>query len=187
MSKAKDSAVWAAVLGAAASTVLAAVLGWIAPVWDWVVRSASSFWRYAGEASGMPNWAVYVLVLIAAHSLIRSVLRLLANRKDNFRRYRQDNLFGALWRWEYMSDGPAGLLAYCSRCKLQLTYSTSGGRFTLDAVTTSLHCERCATKPVTLEGNHHDMLGRVRREVVRKIETGEWRAAVDAQDAANGG
>ncbi len=186
MSESSKTGFWLTVGGAVAGSIASAALGWLTPAWVWVAGVAAAVWRHLGGASALPNWGVYVLLLIAAQSLIHWALRFKANSKDNFRRYTKDNFFGAEWRWYFTSGHPAGLWAYCQSCSTALVYAIDGGLFSGDQ-TVSLYCEHCGTKPTSMPGDKSDMLGRVTRQIARKIETGEWRAVVDAAAARAAG
>lgn len=185
MSASGKSVFWLTVAGTVAGTWAAAALGWLGGIGTWLSGVVGAIWRHLGAAS-FPNWVVYVLLLIAAQSLIHWAFRFNASSKDNFRRYTRDSFFGAEWRWGYISNTPHQVWAFCQRCGTQLVYNEQlrqyGGGWK-----TTLSCENCGTTNVNEQGDKEYLVGKVTRQIFRKLESGEWRAAADAMDARRSG
>lgn len=183
MSKSSGSVVWASVAGAVVTVVATSIWGKLGAVWDWLAAGVSAAWRQLLGTSALPNWVVYLLVLMAIQSLMYWAFRWIGSRKDSISRYNQDGFLGARWKWSFTSGAVRGLWAYCQRCGTALVYSHDGGAYTMKPATVSLHCENCGSREVTSDGRREDLIGRVTRQIHRKVESGEWRAVVDAAEA----
>ena len=83
--------------------------------------------------------------------------------------YVEDEFFGVIWRWN-----SSGTVAYCPNCQTRLVYNLS-----YDRSNTSLYCETCAKTITTLDGERADVLGKVARQIERKINTEAWKKVVE--------
>lgn len=85
--------------------------------------------------------------------------------------YDEDEFFGVIWRWN--SDEAIG---YCPTCQTRVIYKLGyNGR----GIESSLYCETCRRTLTTLDGDRQDVLGRVARQIERKLNTGEWKQVVE--------
>lgn len=176
------AALWKGAAGAVGAAMVVWLMGWLSPIWDFVVQAARLGWRHAMTQSQWPNWSAYLLSLWAAISLLTWALRAWRNRKDNHNRFTQLNLGGeVLWRWRSISSLPSSLVPFCQRCDTQLVYDYDDGeRYSGAQRHTLLICEHCnGHRPVCREiGNYEDLKRRVGRQIDRLIRTGDWRQHV---------
>lgn len=87
--------------------------------------------------------------------------------------YTEDRFFGVVWRWRYAQGGPSGAWAFCPKCDTILVYSY---RHDYGDFKTTLHCETCEVDLATESGNKDDLVGKVHRQIDRKLRTGEWKS-----------
>ncbi|MFA7556416.1 MAG: hypothetical protein WCZ20_01280 [Hydrogenophaga sp.] len=152
--------------------------GWLVSAWQTAWRVA---WRVASghfsQSITLSMWQLYLLAILSIASVSSWLLRLIATRQDNHRRFTQVNLLGALWRWEYdMSGRPHGFRAYCPTCDMRLVYEHAWKPFPYDEqMETRLHCERCSTQWVRHDGKLDYLNERVAREIERLVRNGHWR------------
>ncbi len=179
----KSGAVWVAVVGAVTGAVAAAALGWLAPAWQWLVGLVGVVLVHLSAQSSMPNWLAYLLSLTSAATALSLALRYWRKRKDNHERFTQFVWGNVRWRWQYISDCPAGLLAYCPHCDTQLVYGHSGGGYTREPLTTELQCEHCRTTLLAEAGDVSYVKAKVARQIDRLIRTDKWRNYVDTPGA----
>jgi len=132
----------------------------------------------------IPLWALLILTILAILPIFRIVRTL--RKKDSEPSedtYIQDDLFGVVWRWCYSSNGIDDLWAFCPHCDNTLVYDEQRSdrrkpsRF-YPPEFTKFVCENCDTKSQELLGNKSHALGRVEREIDRRLRTGEWKKSI---------
>ena len=131
----------------------------------------------------LPVWAI-LLVMLAPPAVIIIVIRSLMNpaRESHFT-YIYDRFFEIDWYWRYL-DGRIWekyIIPRCPNCKSQLQPFQESGFIIIDHVT--LRCHHCGFNK-RFEFNYEALLDRVKREVDRKIVTGEYKIA--EQDTLGG-
>lgn len=85
--------------------------------------------------------------------------------------YKQDNFFGVRWHWHWGSygNGIQSLFPLCPNCMYELSEIES----VYMRESTGLQCEKCGfCKDFSI--NISDLLERVKKEIRRKIRTGEY-------------
>lgn len=177
------AALWKGAAGAVGAAMVVWLMGWLSPIWDFVVQAARLGWRHAMAHSQWPNWSAYLLSLLAAMSLLNWALRAWRSSKDNHSRFTQLKEGGdVLWSWRSISSTPVGLVPYCQTCSTQLVFSYDDGEglYSGDQRHTELICQRCNRDRVLLRepGNYQDLVKRIKREIDRLVRTGEWRKHV---------
>ena len=90
--------------------------------------------------------------------------------------YREDRFFGTVWRWHYAHGGPDGIWAFCPSCDTVLVYSYQRD---FGDLKTTLHCETCNRAILTEPGDRDNLVGKVHRQIDRKIRSGEWKDCVE--------
>ncbi len=90
-----------------------------------------------------------------------------------FYSYTEDRLFNAVWRWEYGSSGIWNLACFCQSCESRLVYSEA--RVGYGRNVTKLICEHCTREVSETEGDYDYLEARVKREIDRRIRTGEYK------------
>ena len=85
--------------------------------------------------------------------------------------YRSDRFLGMTWRWRYRRGRPVNIWCYCPDDDSELVYSYSQ----LERQVT-FECETCGRRFGQFSGDHNYVRGLVRRQIQRKLRTGEWSA-----------
>jgi len=148
-----------------------------------------TFWLggWLNWLSHQVTWPVWALVLLA---LLVPTVALLALRAVSLRQnqwvlqewagYRSDHIFGVKWSWRYDTSGISHITGFCPRCDMRLVYSEER----LDgqppdmfepADCTVFVCEKCGARSERVPGYFSHVLGRVEREIDRRIRTEEWK------------
>lgn len=164
--------------GAVGAAVCLWIASWYEPFWKTFSGFMQLGWRKLMAQSQWPNWSAYLVSLLAAISLLRWAFKAWSSRKDSLSRFHQLNSVGSVWRWNVISSHPIALQAYCPECDMRLVYEETGGRFTNEAQTVVLRCEKCDVVRTSEPGDMKYLNNRVSREIDRLIRTGEWRRHV---------
>ena len=115
----------------------------------------------------VPCWTVILLCLICTPTIWRLVVRL-RKRKAPFRSYCEDCFLEVRWRWNYsVWNHVVELQCFCIDDDTELSLSNSFGQ-------THLRCETCGRSYGPFDGSRAYLWDAARRQVERKIRTGEW-------------
>lgn len=173
MSESRSSSVitrvTAGVLTAAALWALSKIPGLL----SWLIHIAELCWSHLKGTSGLPNWGLYLLVLIAIQSFIIFIKRLRTPKGPNVTAYNQDSFLGVIWRWSYINNHPHNPWAYCPHCDTMLVYSEQRNIYS-HVEQTILTCERCNRALVSNDGDKDYLVAKINRQIDRNIRTGEW-------------
>lgn len=103
--------------------------------------------------------------------------------------YNQDNLFGAEWHWRFEHGSVDNLGCLCPVCKNELIYDEIRDKYLFHTggppTSTVFICDNCKKIVTTLKGSKDDALGRVEREIWRKLRTGEWKSEIEQPNKDN--
>ena len=150
-------------------------IGWL---WEQVLAFANLF----GETYAVPGWALAILGLLALVTVVRAVISWRSPSaapppSASYRTYVEDILFGAKWRWSWSGGDVANLWCFCPICDGELVYDDSSAHsFSVrQEPQTVFICEHCNRSVMgRVEGGNKDYaLGAVRREIRRRIRTGQ--------------
>ncbi len=164
--------------------VVAAMIGAIAALVfmpaasPWQLAATADIFRHLRATSAVPNWGLYILVLLAMLGFAPRLATALKRRGPKISDYREDTFEGLKWRWVYQSGRPVNAWAYCPHCDTQLVYAEMGGRFT---PVTVLNCETCNLDILHHDGSKDYLVKKIDRLIDRKIRTGVWRQAHNAR------
>ena len=160
--------------------ILAAILAFVPRAWSFtchafslIASAISAFWSHLAASSSVPHWLLYLLVALALPFVCRTLARLRPDNSgdDPYRAYQTDVFFGVRWKWDYgYNNEPVGIWGECPQCRTDLVYSYDDILHRTDFT-----CETCHKTLAKLEGNKGFVLGKVARQVERKIRTGEWK------------
>jgi hypothetical protein len=147
--------------------------------WLWsVIKFMSGLLVHQVET---PVWILVLLVTLSIFPILH-VVRLLRRKGNDPSEYTytQDNLFGVVWRWCNSSSGINHLWAFCPHCDLELVYNEQRSDYHKPSrfyppEFTQFECENCDIKSEKLSGGKSDALGRIEREISRRLRTGEWK------------
>jgi len=156
---------------------LAKVFIWL---WDMLIGA----WNYLWSAHNVYGWVMLALVFLSIPTIISGINRLKKRKEPGYTElYREDDLFGAKWHWNYANGSITNLSPFCPQCQTELVYSVFIPRHSRyedqgKSPRTEIICERCNDTKVFLDGIKSYALGTVEREIERKIRTHEWQNSV---------
>jgi hypothetical protein len=124
------------------------------------------------------GWILAILIVLAGITVIRFLIHLRHAETPAFQLYREDQFYGAVWRWSWVDDQVVQLWCFCPRCDLELSYDDSAcsyfGPFNGSSPQTVFGCEHCRKQIAQIPGGNRDYaLSVVRREIARKIRTND--------------
>jgi len=124
----------------------------------------------------------YISYLLVVTFLIVFILR----RGYTFKIYNKDFFYGVLWTWQYSREynGTSVYVydqCFCSTCGMELDVSrykplknaSDGSK--VPNRTNGPFCERCGKTYVTDKRTHADTRRAIKREIERRLRTGEWK------------
>jgi hypothetical protein len=187
MAEPSKTGFWATVVTAVVGAIASAALGWLGPLWEWLKRIAYTFTNHLFASNSWPNWVMYCLSIFALVTIVCLVIAWLINRESNYNLYVKDTFFNTSWRWRYIGGTPSDPIPSCVVCSTPIVYSTdflpignpnpyaSYSPQPVDQETT-LFCETCNMQVHRSMGTWSDLRSKVKRQIHRKLETGEWRS-----------
>jgi len=177
----------------ARNTVIGTVVGGIllsfwAPFRDILIAGASWLWAtlksvgvWLASAQSIYGWVLIILVFLSLPTCFKLLSIPFRNKEPDFEDlYRSDHLFGADWHWSYRNGDINNLWCLCPTCKSELVYSEIqpdpySFNHNRKEPRVDFICERCDLTRCTLNGSRSYALERIKREIRRKIRSGEWR------------
>ena len=172
-----ESKSWS-IISRAVAAILAAAGLWglskIPGLLHWLGKIGIAFWTHLKGTSGLPNWGLYLLILMAIHTLVTLAKRLKKPKGPKVTEYNQDIFLGLLWRWSYIGNHPINAWALCPHCKTILVYTEHRDYPFSPVEKTVLTCETCNREMLTHPGDKDYLVGKIHRQIDRKIRTGEW-------------
>jgi hypothetical protein len=186
MASSESNSVRNGVIATVVGGILLAVLGEVwSPVkfaFSWLWEHILVFKRLFGESYAIPGWALAILGLLALVTVVRYFISWRSNSVDSNlsvpeHAYVEDMLFGAKWRWSWSGGDAANLWCFCPACDGELVYDDSSAhQFGLSGPPQTLFiCEHCNRNVMGLVkgGDKNYALGAVRREIRRRVRTGQ--------------
>lgn len=147
-------------------------------LWKWEIIKSCGIWLEGTH--DIYGWVLLIFVLLSVPVLFELFSMAFRKKKPGVEDlYRSDHLFGAEWHWSYHNGAIQNLWCLCPNCQSDLIYS----EFVPDPYDyadglkerrTDFICERCNTTRCNLPGDRTYALGRIKREIRRKIRSGEW-------------
>ena len=161
--------------------VLGAVTRLVPATWAVVTKAVAWLARQLGVAIILPAWFVAIMALALCILLVRRVVAWWPKGEPTWQEYTQDTFLGIVWRWEYSSvdDEIIALTPYCPEDDTELK-----GEFEPDAREphTRYRCDLCGAAAEFDYSAYQDPRDWVRRQIERKIRSGEWREVVGQTD-----
>jgi len=151
--------------------------------WLWgLLRDAAAYcWQLLVAEYGTPGWALLLLAALSLAFVIPRIGRLFRREPRAEDLYKEDRLFGAIWRWGYSQYGVINLHSLCPACQAELVYreTTDGQQPTYfnPPNRTEFICENGHGVVAQVDGDNDYAEERVKREIRRKIRTSEWKSA----------
>ncbi|ABB32507.1 hypothetical protein Gmet_2282 [Geobacter metallireducens GS-15] len=127
-----------------------------------------------------PGWLLLLIGLFALYGAVCTLFALRPKKEPLHKKYTEDIIYGAKWRWSWVGSNVSNLWCYCPTCDATLVYDDSSCRSRYEPSKTDFICERCNGKVVTTiqGGNKSYAVGAAERELLRKVRTGEYVAAI---------
>jgi hypothetical protein len=162
------------------SGLLLTLLLYIFPlILKFIWSQITAFWKFLGSPVTLYGFAFIVLVILSMLWLvgfIGNVVSWLKPKGLSFEDYREDVVFDVRWKWKYPLRGfwRGEIQGFCVTCGTRLVvkkdYFDEGA---------TLYCETCYKDALPLEGDLDYTLGKVARQIERRIENGEWKSVVE--------
>jgi len=143
---------------------------WTIVVWCWDALS---------DSYSFPGWAWLIIFALALIGVINIYLSLKRDEEEpEFKKYTEDHLYNAKWRWTWLGNKITNLWCFCPTCDATLIYDDSSCHSYYSENQTHFLCENCNNKIVSTVkgGNRRYAVGAAEREIVRRIRTGEYNA-----------
>jgi hypothetical protein len=167
----------ATVVGGIVLTILLTTWKWFLVALNGIVGLAINIWGFSISKVQISWGIILLLMILSLPTILRFVKKFIPkSEKGNILRkndYTEDEFFGVIWRWD--SDETIG---FCPNCQTRLVYNLGYG---YQGMETSLYCETCERTITKLDGNHQDVLGKVARQIEKKVNTGEWKQVVESK------
>jgi hypothetical protein len=137
-----------------------------------------SLWNYLISKAEVSWIIIWLLIFLSVPTVWRYLIRPLTIRNKNnpdgpsLSDYKGDQFNGVNWKWSQLEKSmPKNPEGFCPICSTRLVYHYDGWPM-IQTVFTCDHCERDVT---TMNGDLNGALGIVKREIERRINTGEWK------------
>jgi len=124
-----------------------------------------------------PLWQLVLLVGVSVSTLTVVLVRMVAGMRNKQHPYRRDLFFGMNWRWGYEGKQLVHLQSYCPDDDCELVYSQDKDQGI------AFRCETCDRQYSQYSMDINYLRGMVRRQIERKLRTGEWRQGAAASTA----
>ena len=174
MPKGKHAILNNVVGGVLAGLILAGILYFVPGAYQWLARVWKTLWGFFTWRIPTPLWLLALLAIPLIAVIVITVTAFLSSAPPpEFQSYTEERLFNAVWRWEYGSSGIWNLACFCQSCESRLVYSE--GQIGYGGNVTKLIAEHCTREVSETEGDYDYLEARVKREIDRRIRTGEYK------------
>jgi hypothetical protein len=155
-----------------ASLISTWLLGFMPAIWNACKSVFIWLFNFLLSSVSLPLWSIVIISLFILPTLIKifSWFRQKDVNHPNWRDYNQDVLFEMRWRWNYSpyGGGIANISCFCPSDDTELVYEDWGSKVVY-------RCETCGRQFGPIEGHRNYVIGKVERQIHRKIRTGEWK------------
>lgn len=164
------------VIGGLILTLILWLSGFLPSIWEGCKFALGWFFHFLFSSVSMPVWLIVLISFLVVPTLFRifSSFRKEALGHPNWHDYKQDEIFGMRWRWDYglYSGGIINISCFCPSDDTQLIYEDWGSKV-------AFQCETCNTRFGPFEGQINYFFGKIERQIQRKLRSGEWKAIVE--------
>ena len=152
--------------------------GYAASLFNWLWSGVKWCWSLLFATYALPGWAWLFILLLSLVGATNIYLFLRGEREEpEYKSYVKDFLYGAKWRWNWVSNHISNLWCFCPTCDATLVYNDYCRRNPYTNQKTDFMCENCNNRVVTTidGGDKNYAIGAVEREIHRRIRTGEYK------------
>lgn len=150
----------------------------------WVRSGFLWVWNAVTSSYSAPGWLLLLVGLLALLGVMRVLVALRPENEPTFKKYTEDMIYGAKWRWCWAGGRVSNLWCYCPTCDATLVYDDSSCRSYSSRVSkTDFICERCNNRVVTSinGGDKSYAVGAAERELHRRMRTNEHLSCISEQ------
>lgn len=143
---------------------------------------AISFYDMLLTSYTLPIWMLLLISFLALITVIKLLLLLTDNSKEEYTKYSEDFIYDAKWRWKWTKEEIVDIECYCPKCDAILLYDESSchTKYT-EVAKTDFICENCNSQIITsiYGGNKKYAINAVKREIQRRIRTEEYKTTLN--------
>ena len=158
-------------------------------VWIPSVRAVCQFalaiWKSLTSGATVPQWFLWMLIALSIILVLRGGVLLWRKLKPASQTHLQPDDFRELvyekikWIWIYGFDGlPINITPQCPICfyQLDLQHDARPDQSVVYGLrdVTRFWCDHCKQEKQQLDGNYETINRRVKKEIIRLLNTGEW-------------
>ena len=168
------------IVGTAIGGLLLGLLQWLTGFisTSWHACKLALIWLFHLILSSVPVpvWLIVLVSPLIIPTLFRIFYKI--RRKDvkppTWRDYKEDDIMGMRWRWSYgyYSGDIYDIVCFCPSDDTQLIYEDWGSKI-------AFRCETCDRRFGPFEGHRNYFLGRIERQIHRKLRSDEWKTVVE--------
>jgi hypothetical protein len=179
------------IIGISIGAVVTTITTWVVePLRDFVVTNiflksfnlflkiSSMIWNFLRNTHEINGFLIVLSILawvFVFFVLFVTVMDNISSRIATHKNYTQDNFKGLKWKWYWDDDGIHNLWCFCPQCDYELSCFEEklydNRYFATPQVV--LTCEHCQKSYPIVGYNKNYLLSVIRREIYRKIRTGE--------------
>ncbi|MDZ4298791.1 MAG: hypothetical protein U0998_06000 [Moraxellaceae bacterium] len=153
--------------------------GYVVNFLSWLWSGVVWCWESLVASYSLPGWAWLVISIFALKGLVNIYLAIKReSEQPEFKKYIEDHIHGAIWRWSWVGNQITNVWCYCPRCDATLVYNDSSCRnYLTDIKKTDFICENCGHRVVAsiIGGDKDYATSAIMREIDRRIRTGEYK------------
>lgn len=123
------------------------VRGYLISFFSWLWSGLTWSWARLTDSYALPGWIWIIIFLLAIIGAVRVFFRFKVNSVDQKHySYVEDTMYGAKWRWQWISNRIFNVWCYCPKCEATLVYDDSSCRdYFADAKKQTLYARTVVT------------------------------------------
>lgn len=183
MAEKESSALKVEIIAGTVSTVIGGIiLGGFPNFRASIMNGLAWIWKTLAGAYVIAGWYLGLLGLLALVGALHLVFRFwpqaVANQPDYFR-YTEDVIYNVRWRWRYARTLSAASGVFVLDVTPNWSMVTELGTSTTPSPKPTSICENCDQVMTTIkDGDQNYAVAAVKREIDRRIRTGEYKRAL---------
>jgi len=143
------------------------LLGW----WPLITNAILAAWQFIFTPILIPLWLLALLSFSAVAIVI--IIFVVVFHRETHSDYTSDEFYGVKWRWQYFDGGSLDEpVPFCVKCDFQLKPTFASSYSAVDHWV--YRCENCGHVGADFRESISDFHDRVRRQIQRKLRSGEW-------------